>query len=173
MNIKHQSDLGFGTASGGVGQMVFPIPLPKRGKEGLCYETKTGRLSQVAHWLLVVCCTQKGALRLMKGRVLLRYPHKSQPGLLSRQQGPSGAKAEWAPGEYGLEHANKESRRKAAAMHPLRSKDNEERQTQHSSLQLTPLRQNICSLGIKSLPCSKQIQLPLKQQAELLHLLAP
>lgn len=76
---------------------------------------------------------------MMKGRVLLRYPHKSQPGLLSHQEGTSGAKAGRAPREFGLEHANKESCRKAAAMHPLRSKDNENIQTQHSSLQLTPL----------------------------------
>lgn len=139
MSIKHWSDLGLGTASGGVGQLVFPIALPKRGKESLCYETKTRRLSQVTHWLLVVHCAQRGALGLMKGRVLLRYPHKSQPGLLSRQQGPSGAKPGQAPREFGLEHANEESCRKAAAMHPLRSKDNENIQTQHSSLQFTPL----------------------------------
>lgn len=139
MSIKHQGDLELSTASGGVEHLVFPIPLPKRGKESLCSKTETRRLSQVANWLLVVHCAQRGALRLMKGRVLLRYPHKSQPGLLSRQQGPSGAKAGRAPTEFGLERANKGSCRKAAAMHPLRSKDNENIQTQHSSLQLTPL----------------------------------
>lgn len=152
---RHQSSLGLSPGSGGVGQLGSPIPPPKGDKESLCKETRARRLSQVTPRSLVVHCGRRGALGSCFWDTFINLSLDC-----CHTRGPSGVWGRVDSHRICPWSCQQRKCCKAAVMHPLRSRDKGNTQTHHHSLLLTPLQQNICSPGIKSLSCSKQISSP-------------